>query len=76
MCLKETILGIYLDEEFFRFNPNFYCDSEGVYGDVTRVKILFNKKDSALVQMKEPAQAQLGMMSGRRKNMRMRFSHF
>jgi len=33
----------------------------GVYGDVTRVKILFNKKDSALVQMKEPAQAQLAM---------------
>ena len=32
----------------------------GVYGDVTRVKILFNKKDSALVQMREPSQAQLG----------------
>lgn len=32
----------------------------GVYGDVQRVKILFNKKDSALVQMREPAQAQLG----------------
>lgn len=33
----------------------------GVYGDVQRVKILFNKKDSALVQMREPAQAQLAM---------------
>jgi len=31
----------------------------GVYGDVIRVKILFNKKDNALVQMSEPAQAQL-----------------
>ncbi|CAG2167019.1 unnamed protein product [Oppiella nova] len=31
----------------------------GVYGDVIRVKILFNKKDNALVQMAEPAQAQL-----------------
>jgi polypyrimidine tract-binding protein 2 len=33
----------------------------GVYGDVQRVKILFNKKDTALVQMSEPQQALLGM---------------
>jgi len=26
----------------------------GVYGDVQRVKILYNKKDSALIQMAEP----------------------
>ena len=32
----------------------------GVYGDVQRVKILFNKKDTALVQMSEPQQALLG----------------
>lgn len=32
----------------------------GVYGDVHRVKILYNKKDSALIQMAEPHQAQLG----------------
>ncbi|XP_013783694.1 polypyrimidine tract-binding protein 1-like, partial [Limulus polyphemus] len=31
----------------------------GVYGDVIRVKILFNKKDNALIQMAEPQQAQL-----------------
>ena len=30
----------------------------GVYGDVHRVKILFNKKDTALVQMSEPQQVQ------------------
>ncbi|KAH9526194.1 Polypyrimidine tract-binding protein 2, variant 2 [Dermatophagoides farinae] len=30
----------------------------GVYGDVIRVKILFNKKDTALIQMAEPNQAQ------------------
>lgn len=29
----------------------------GVYGDVQRVKILFNKKDTALIQMAEPQQA-------------------
>lgn len=34
--------------------------SEGVYGDVMRVKILFNKKEAALVQMCDAAQAQLG----------------
>ncbi|XP_022242064.1 polypyrimidine tract-binding protein 1-like isoform X1 [Limulus polyphemus] len=33
----------------------------GVYGDVIRVKILFNKKDNALVQMSEPHQAQLAL---------------
>jgi len=33
----------------------------GVYGDVQRVKILFNKKDTALVQMAEPQQAVLAM---------------
>lgn len=32
----------------------------GVYGNVHRVKILFNKKDNALVQMADPSQAQQG----------------
>lgn len=34
----------------------------GVYGDVQRVKILYNKKDSALIQMAEPHQAHLGII--------------
>ncbi|XP_025193054.1 polypyrimidine tract-binding protein 2 isoform X1 [Melanaphis sacchari] len=34
----------------------------GVYGDVLRVKILYNKKDGALVQMAEPHQAHLAML--------------
>ena len=33
----------------------------GVYGDVQRVKILYNKKDTALVQMAEPHQTQLAI---------------
>ncbi|XP_032451630.1 polypyrimidine tract-binding protein 1 isoform X11 [Nasonia vitripennis] len=33
----------------------------GVYGDVQRVKILYNKKDSALIQLAEPHQAHLAM---------------
>ena len=32
----------------------------GVYGDVIRVKILYNKRDSALIQFKEPQHAQTG----------------
>uniref|UniRef100_A0A3Q1EWX4 Polypyrimidine tract binding protein 2b n=1 Tax=Acanthochromis polyacanthus TaxID=80966 RepID=A0A3Q1EWX4_9TELE len=32
-----------------------------VYGDVQRVKILYNKKDSALIQMSDSNQAQLAM---------------
>jgi len=35
----------------------------GVYGDVHRVKILFNKKDSALIQFATPQQATVGMCS-------------
>ncbi|XP_058471124.1 polypyrimidine tract-binding protein 1a isoform X1 [Solea solea] len=33
----------------------------GVYGDVIRVKILFNKKENALIQMSDGTQAQLAM---------------
>ncbi|GFS25656.1 polypyrimidine tract-binding protein 2 [Elysia marginata] len=33
----------------------------GVYGDVHRVKVLFNKKDNALIQMADPHQAQLAI---------------
>ncbi|XP_067342201.1 polypyrimidine tract-binding protein 2-like isoform X4 [Channa argus] len=33
----------------------------GVYGDVQRVKILYNKKDSSLIQMSDANQAQLAM---------------
>ncbi|XP_051984093.1 polypyrimidine tract-binding protein 1-like isoform X2 [Xyrauchen texanus] len=33
----------------------------GVYGDVMRVKIMFNKKENALVQMSDGTQAQLAM---------------
>ena len=32
----------------------------GVYGDVIRVKIMFNKKDNALVQFTDPSQANTG----------------
>uniref|UniRef100_A0A671UHA7 Polypyrimidine tract binding protein 1 n=1 Tax=Sparus aurata TaxID=8175 RepID=A0A671UHA7_SPAAU len=35
--------------------------TESVYGDVMRVKILFNKKENALVQMSDSTQAQLAM---------------
>ena len=36
----------------------------GVYGDVVRVKILYNKRDSALIQFKEPQHAQTGKSLG------------
>ena len=35
----------------------------GVYGDVTRVKVLYNKRDSALIQFKEPHQSQTGTVT-------------
>ena len=36
----------------------------GCYGDVLRVKILYNKKDSALIQFAESFQAQTGLYNG------------
>ena len=40
------------------------CDSNlGVYGDVIRVKILYNKRDSALIQFKEAQQTQTGELA-------------
>uniref|UniRef100_A0A8D3BM34 Polypyrimidine tract binding protein 3 n=1 Tax=Scophthalmus maximus TaxID=52904 RepID=A0A8D3BM34_SCOMX len=38
-----------------------FIDTVCVYGDVQRVKILFNKQENALVQMSDATQAQLAM---------------
>uniref|UniRef100_A0A7N6AM15 RRM domain-containing protein n=1 Tax=Anabas testudineus TaxID=64144 RepID=A0A7N6AM15_ANATE len=40
---------------------NPLTNTKRVYGDVQRVKILYNKKDSALIQMSDANQAQLAM---------------
>ncbi|KAK7888740.1 hypothetical protein WMY93_024300 [Mugilogobius chulae] len=42
-----------------RVTPHCLFILFGVYGDVMRVKILFNKKENALVQMADATQAQL-----------------
>ncbi|NXA41373.1 PTBP3 protein, partial [Eudromia elegans] len=47
-------------EQIFCTNILFWI-STGVYGDVHRVKIMFNKKENALVQMADASQAQLAM---------------
>uniref|UniRef100_A0A8D0FMZ1 Polypyrimidine tract binding protein 2 n=1 Tax=Strix occidentalis caurina TaxID=311401 RepID=A0A8D0FMZ1_STROC len=46
-----------LNEEVSKTILLFFC----VYGDVQRVKILYNKKDSALIQMADGNQSQLAM---------------
>lgn len=43
------------------FSCSYFNLLVGVYGDVMRVKILFNKKENALVQMSDGTQAQLGI---------------
>uniref|UniRef100_A0A8C1TPR4 Polypyrimidine tract binding protein 2a n=1 Tax=Cyprinus carpio TaxID=7962 RepID=A0A8C1TPR4_CYPCA len=53
-----------LNEEvsvLLHINLSFTFTYFWVYGDVQRVKILFNKKDSALIQMADMNQAQLAM---------------
>jgi hypothetical protein len=55
---------MYNKTELFITNINMYIGvAIGVYGDVHRVKILFNKKDNALIQMADPHQAQLGKLT-------------
>nr|XP_033811944.1 polypyrimidine tract-binding protein 1 isoform X1 [Geotrypetes seraphini] len=44
-----------------RVTPHCLFILFGVYGDVQRVKILFNKKENALIQMSDGNQAQLAM---------------
>jgi hnRNP-L/PTB/hephaestus splicing factor len=46
-----------LDES--RVTPDVLFTLFGVYGDVLRIKILYNKKDTALIQMTEPWMAQI-----------------
>lgn len=44
-----------------RVTPDHLFTLFGVFGDVVRVKVLFNKKDKALVQFRDAAQAQLAL---------------
>ncbi|CRK94842.1 CLUMA_CG008334, isoform A [Clunio marinus] len=57
--LSNVLLVSNLNEEMV--TPDALFVLFGVYGDVQRVKILYNKKDSALIQMAEPHQAYLAM---------------
>lgn len=58
--LHSCVVHVYnLNEEMV--TPDSLFTLFGVYGDVQRVKILYNKKDSALVQMSEPHQAHLAI---------------
>ncbi|XP_056131584.1 polypyrimidine tract-binding protein 1b isoform X2 [Lampris incognitus] len=55
-----------------RVTPHCLFILFGVYGDVMRVKILFNKKENALIQMSDSTQAQLAMshLNGQRLHAR------
>ncbi|KAL6257491.1 hypothetical protein P5V15_011061 [Pogonomyrmex californicus] len=56
---SSVLLVSNLNEEMV--TPDALFTLFGVYGDVQRVKILYNKKDSALIQMAEPHQALLAL---------------
>uniref|UniRef100_A0A3Q2NZZ7 Polypyrimidine tract binding protein 3 n=1 Tax=Fundulus heteroclitus TaxID=8078 RepID=A0A3Q2NZZ7_FUNHE len=58
-AVHSVLLVSNLDPE--RVSPHCLFILFGVYGDVQRVKILFNKKENALVQMSDATQAQLAM---------------
>ncbi|XP_011310461.1 polypyrimidine tract-binding protein 1 isoform X6 [Fopius arisanus] len=57
--ISSVLLVTNLNEEMV--TPDALFTLFGVYGDVQRVKILYNKKDSALIQMAEPQQGHLAM---------------
>ncbi|XP_061423664.1 polypyrimidine tract-binding protein 2-like isoform X6 [Lethenteron reissneri] len=44
-----------------RHSQNYFPHSPGMFGDVLRVKILYNRKDTALIQMADSNQAQIAM---------------
>ena len=53
---------IFFPSSLFTFIlTDLFSLSLGVYGDVIRVKVLFNKKDTALIQMAEGTQAQMAI---------------
>ncbi|KAL7642751.1 UNVERIFIED_CONTAM: hypothetical protein RMT77_006039 [Armadillidium vulgare] len=58
-ALNCVLLVSNLNEEMV--TPDALFTLFGVYGDVQRVKILYNKKDNALIQMSESHQAQLAL---------------
>ncbi|KAI6228196.1 Protein CBR-PTB-1 [Aphelenchoides besseyi] len=59
LAITPVVLVSNLDEN--KVQPDALFTLFGVYGDVQRVKILFNKKDNALIQYAEPQQAQLAI---------------
>uniref|UniRef100_A0A914VKZ1 RRM domain-containing protein n=1 Tax=Plectus sambesii TaxID=2011161 RepID=A0A914VKZ1_9BILA len=59
LSIPPVVLVSNLDEN--KVTPDALFTLFGVYGDVQRVKVLFNKKDNALIQYAEPAQAQLAI---------------
>uniref|UniRef100_A0A8B9HHT7 Polypyrimidine tract-binding protein 1 n=1 Tax=Astyanax mexicanus TaxID=7994 RepID=A0A8B9HHT7_ASTMX len=58
---NSVLLVSNLNPEVRKAHHTCFLYFEGVYGDVMRVKILFNKKENALVQMADGTQAQLAM---------------
>uniref|UniRef100_A0A8B9NL77 RRM domain-containing protein n=1 Tax=Accipiter nisus TaxID=211598 RepID=A0A8B9NL77_9AVES len=64
--LKLSFILMSLKPQLNLFNDNTldkfpFWISTGVYGDVHRVKIMFNKKENALIQMADAFQAQLAI---------------
>ena len=59
--ITPVLLVTNLNEEFL--TPEALFTLFGVYGDVVRVKILFNKKDSALVNFVNASQAAVAMQN-------------
>jgi len=65
ILLNAAFLSLSLSLSLSRASVGFHLLScalmySGVYGDVIRVKIMFNKKDTALIQFSDAGQAQIG----------------
>ncbi|XP_026667494.1 polypyrimidine tract-binding protein 2 [Ceratina calcarata] len=58
---RARIPAVISNPNYLMVTPDALFTLFGVYGDVQRVKILYNKKDSALIQMAEPHQAHLAL---------------
>lgn len=61
LSMGNVLLVSNLDEA--KVSPDALFTLFGVYGDVIRVKIMFNKKDTALIQFNDAIQAQTALLN-------------
>lgn len=61
--MKTSCQKLFLNTSLFLSILCVLCDCLGVYGDILKVKIMYNRRDNALMQFKSYEQALNGNLS-------------